>query len=123
MLPLTRKQTDTQLRKQRPGKNYSFDYKRSQCFQILQIRSRIVIRRLKNECRVREFRMLSKTLERFTPDMAFTNVPVPIHARIVLGARVIEMNGTHVSQTDGAANDFNCRFQAFFFANVVTSGK
>src|SRR6266496_2506015 len=46
-------------------------------------------------------------------------MPVPIDARIVGRARIVEMNRADISQTNGPANAFNRRFQSIFFTNVV----
>src|ERR1700738_4782528 len=70
-----------------------------------------------------QFRMTRNTAQSFAADVAFANVPMTIDPRIVRRARIVEMNGTHVSQSNRAANCFQRRFQSICFANVVTGGE
>src|SRR6266850_3501093 len=58
-------------------------HKRSQRFQVLQISARIIVRSLEDERSVRQFRMPRKAAQSCAPDMTFTDVPVPIDARVV----------------------------------------
>ena len=51
--------------------------------------------------------MLSEASQSIAPDVAFTNVPVAIDARVKRRARVVEVNRAHVAQADRAANDFD----------------
>ena len=58
-------------------------------------RARIVVRSFQNKGAC-EFRMVGHATQGFRADVAFANVPVTIDARIVSGARVVEVNRAHV---------------------------
>src|SRR5690349_15386638 len=74
---------------------------RSQHLKILQIRTRIVVRCLKNESAMRELGMLSEPSQRLSADVPFANVPVTIDPRIVRRFRVVEVNRANILQSDG----------------------
>ncbi len=60
-------------------------HKRSQHFEILEVRARIVVRSFQNEGCVCEFRMLGDATQRLVANVSFADMPVPIDARVVDG--------------------------------------
>src|SRR4030095_12821766 len=55
--------------------------------------------------------------------MTFADVPVPINPRIVRRARIVEMDGAHIFQSDCLPDYGHRRFQSIGFANVITRSK
>src|ERR1044072_4261678 len=56
----------------------------------------------------------------FGADVAFTDVPVTVDARVVSSARVVEMNGVHVFGFYCFLHSLKQRFESVFFTNVVS---
>ena len=64
--------------------------------------------------------MASNAAQCFGADVTFTDVPVTIDARVVGGARVVEMNGVHVFGFYCLLHSLKEGFESVFFTNVVS---
>src|ERR1044072_6287084 len=64
--------------------------------------------------------MACHATQRFTADVAFADVPVTIDARVVSGARVVEMDSVNVFRFYCLLHSLKQRFESVFFTNVVS---
>jgi hypothetical protein len=55
--------------------------------------------------------------------MPFSDVPVPVDARVVRRARIVEVNRVDILSLHSLLYSLNQRFQAVFFANIIAGGK
>ena len=72
---------------------------------------------------MRKFWMARDTPQCFRADVSFTNVPVPIDARVEGSTRIVEMDRPNISQTDCSTNNVERRIQSVFFTNVVAGSE
>src|SRR6185369_13887582 len=67
--------------------------------------------------------MTSDATQRFGSDVALADVPVAIDARVVDGARIVEMNGAHVFSLHCLLHSLKQRLQSVFLAKVISGGE
>src|ERR1051325_8447196 len=67
--------------------------------------------------------MTCDAAQRLTADVAETDVPVAIHARVVVSLRVVEVDGAHVLSADAALDRFERGGEAVLVAQVVSGGE
>src|SRR5262249_16214345 len=67
--------------------------------------------------------MLRNSPQSLRANMAFADMPLPVAARVERRLGIIEVHRAHVLQADRLLNYRNRRFEAIFFANVVTRGE
>jgi hypothetical protein len=72
---------------------------------------------------VREPRVRGDAAQGFEADVAEAEVPVAVDARIIRGARVVEVDGAHVLDTDVVVERFESGREAVLFAEVVAGGE
>jgi hypothetical protein len=94
--------------------------KRPQHREVFDVGTGVVVWSFENEGSMLELGVPGDALQGVGADMAFTDVPVAVDARVVGGARVVEVNGADVFEFDGLLNSLKQPFETVFFANVVT---
>jgi len=67
--------------------------------------------------------MAGDAAERGAPDVTATEVTVAIHARVVFGLRVVEMDDTNVFSADVFFERVEDGVEVVFFAKVIAGGE
>jgi hypothetical protein len=85
--------------------------------------SEFVLRRLQKESGVRESRLSCDTREGFRADVSEADVPMPVNARVVRGARIVEVYGAHSGKADVSFERVERGGQSVFVSDVVAGGE
>src|SRR4028118_2361412 len=85
--------------------------------------SGFVERRFEDEGGLREFWMPCDACEGFRADVSEADVPVAIHARVVVGLRIVEVDGADVLCADVSFERVEGRAGSVFVAEVVPGGE
>jgi hypothetical protein len=97
--------------------------KRAQERDVARVVARLVLRGLQQEGGVRELGGAGDAGEGCGADVAEADVPVAVDARVVGGARVVEVDGADVARADVLRQRVERGGEAVLFAYVVAGGE
>jgi hypothetical protein len=98
-------------------------YERPQRFKIPCVVSQLVLRGFQQESCVRKTRVASDPSQGFAAYVAQAYVPVPVYAGVIVGPRIVKVNGAHVPEADLSFERFKSGGKPVLFAYVVPGGE